>query len=105
MSFPDVIRFGAAYLVSPKLDLRLDFEWVRWSRLQRQCVVNVDASCNINADTGAEIVPPGGDAKVLLNLDRRWKDAFGSSSPSAGSSAPRSPRCTCSRSTTPPAPT
>ncbi|MBL8722027.1 MAG: outer membrane protein transport protein [Myxococcales bacterium] len=77
MSFPDVIRFGAAYLVSPKLDLRLDFEWVRWSRLQRQCVVNVDASCNINADTGAEIVPPGGDAKVLLNLDRRWKDAFG----------------------------
>lgn len=75
MSFPDVVRVGGALRVSPLLDLRLDLEWVRWSRLQRQCVVVAGAACNVDA-SGAEQVPAGADAKVLLNLDRQWKDAY-----------------------------
>lgn len=75
MSFPDVVRLGGAFRVSPLIDLRMDVEWVRWSRLQRQCVVVAGSACNVDA-TGAEQVPAGGDAKVLLNLDRQWKDAY-----------------------------
>lgn len=73
MTFPDIIRFGAAYRATPKLDLRLDFEWVRWSLLKRQCIVNSGKDCNVYNDGSV----PSGDNSVILNLDREWQDAFG----------------------------
>jgi long-chain fatty acid transport protein len=76
MSFPDIIRFGAAFRATKQLDLRLDGEWVRWSLLKRQCVVVSGANCNIRAD-GGENVPAGSGSQILLNLDRQWRDAFG----------------------------
>jgi long-chain fatty acid transport protein len=76
MSFPDVIRFGAAYMASPKLDLRIDFEWVRWSNLKRQCIVVSGSECNLNPD-GSENKPVGSGSQILLNLDRQYQDAFG----------------------------
>jgi long-chain fatty acid transport protein len=76
MTFPDIIRFGAAYRVSPKVDLRFDLEYVTWSNLKKQCVVVSGAPCNVAAD-GSEIIDKAKGSQVLLNLDREWKDAFG----------------------------
>jgi long-chain fatty acid transport protein len=73
---PDVFRFGLAFRALPKLDLRADAEWVRWSAFERQCIVQKGSPCNIAAD-GSEIVPKGGSTQVLLNLDRKWQDAVG----------------------------
>jgi long-chain fatty acid transport protein len=76
MTFPDIIRFGAAYRVAPKVDLRFDFEWVTWSNLKKQCIVVSGAPCSIATD-GSENIDKSKGSQVLLNLDREWKDAFG----------------------------
>jgi long-chain fatty acid transport protein len=76
MSFPDIIRFGAAFRATKQLDLRLDGEWVRWSLLKRQCVVVSGGSCNVRDDGGEDKLPTE-NSQILLNLDRQWRDAFG----------------------------
>ncbi len=74
--FPDVVRLGAAYRALPKLDLRVDGELVRWSNFEHQCIVLSGSACNLAPD-GAEIVPQGGSTQILLNLSRKWQDAYG----------------------------
>ncbi len=71
-TYPDVIRLGGAYRLSPKVELRLDGEYARWSVFDRQCVVAAGADCDVDAN-GAQ--PPGG--RVILNIPREWRDAFG----------------------------
>jgi len=75
MTFPDIFRLGVAYRATPKIDLRLDFEWVTWSNLKRQCIVVSGANCSVQT-TGAENIPPGSGSQILLNLDREWQDAY-----------------------------
>jgi long-chain fatty acid transport protein len=72
--FPDVWRVGAAWRVNPRLELRLDGEYVTWSKFKNQCLVNAgqNASCELNAD-GSE---RAGRNVVIQNIDRNWKDAF-----------------------------
>ena len=71
-TWPDVIRFGADWRVDPKLVLRGDFEFVRWSVFERQCIVNPGDKCNVASD-GRDL--SGG--KVILNVPRNWNDAIG----------------------------
>lgn len=71
-TWPDVIRFGADWRVDPRLVLRGDFEFVRWSAFERQCVVNPGEKCNVASD-GRDL--SGG--RVILNVPRNWDDAFG----------------------------
>lgn len=72
--YPDVWRLGAAWRVNERLELRLDGEYVTWSKFKNQCLVNAgqNASCDLRSN-GAEV--PGKDV-VIQNIDRNWKDAF-----------------------------
>lgn len=71
-TYPDVIRFGAAGKIGEKWELRGDFEFVRWSVFDRQCVTEKGIACNVAAD-GRDL--SGG--KVILNIPRNWNDAIG----------------------------
>ncbi len=82
-TYPDIIRVGGAYkLPGDKWELKADFDFVRWSVFDRQCVVLEGKQCNIDAATGG----PAGttDAEkaenrrnIVLNLKRDWKNAIG----------------------------
>lgn len=86
-SYPDVIRFGAAVRTSQKLELKGDFEFVRWSVLDRQCVVKAGGKCGVADDggpmrdaSGAAIRDAGGNLSnkdVVLNVPRKWNNAIG----------------------------
>lgn len=71
-AFPDIVRLGAAWRVSPKWEVRADGEFVRWNTFKRQCVVARGADCNV-ADDGRDL--SGG--AVILNVPRNWDNAFG----------------------------
>lgn len=71
-TYPDVVRLGMAYKLTPTVEARLDGEYVRWSVFERQCVVNEGAECNVDA---AGRQPPTG--RVILNIPRNWQDAIG----------------------------
>ncbi len=71
-TYPDIVRFGSVVSVSPRLDLRADFEFVRWSVLERQCIVNPDEDCKVAGDGRDE---SGG--RVILNVPRHWNNAIG----------------------------
>ena len=74
-TYPDIIRLGAAWrLPGDKVELRTDGEFVRWSTFEKQCVVQKDADCNVDAVTGAET---GGTNNVILNIPRNWRNAIG----------------------------
>lgn len=73
-TYPDVIRFGGAWRTNERLELRGDFEFVRWSVFERQCVVEKGAKCAVSSD-GATSGPDG--ARVQLNVPRKWNDAIG----------------------------
>jgi long-chain fatty acid transport protein len=73
-TYPDVVRLGFAYKLDPKLELRVDAEYVRWSLFKRQCVTNEGFKCEVTDDTGAQT---SADARVILNIPRKWKDAIG----------------------------
>ena len=84
--YPDVIRFGTSWRASKRLELRGDFEFVRWSVFKRQCVVEKGARCAVNADGGKELAPnpttgalePTAESnRVQLNIPRNWNDAIG----------------------------
>lgn len=71
-SYPDVIRFGTQVQVTKDLDIKSDFEFVRWNVFKRQCVVKEGQDCNV-ADDGRDM--SGGS--VILNIPRNWNNAVG----------------------------
>lgn len=71
-TYPDVIRFGATGRVTNRLDVRGDFEFVRWSVFNRQCVVNKGDNCDV-ADDARDL----SDGRVKLNVPRNWNNAIG----------------------------
>ncbi|MEO7092669.1 MAG: outer membrane protein transport protein, partial [Polyangiales bacterium] len=71
-TFPDLFRLGAAWRVSPKVELRADGYMIRWSKFKRQCIVNSGADCNVDP-TGKDLT--GG--QVIGNIPREWSDSFG----------------------------
>ncbi|MBN9162007.1 MAG: hypothetical protein BGO98_20725 [Myxococcales bacterium 68-20] len=73
--YPDIIRFGASWRASQRLELKGDFEFVRWSVFKRQCVVERGAKCAV-ADDGRRDPGPEG-SRVQLNIPRNWNDAIG----------------------------
>lgn len=72
-TYPDLWRFGAAGRIGEKWELRGDFEFVRWSVFDRQCVTKKDAPCDVNAQGAA----PTGSTNVVLNVPRNWMNAIG----------------------------
>ncbi len=74
-ALPDVIRAGARWKVTPKLEARLFGEYARWSTYERQCLRNPDGKCAFNAD--GSIDTAAGGANVIANFPRDWQDAFG----------------------------
>lgn len=74
--FPDIIRFGAGWRATDRLDIRGDFEYVRWSVFERQCVVNPGTKCAVEADGRRKPADQGGN-NVQLNIPRNWNDAVG----------------------------
>jgi long-chain fatty acid transport protein len=69
-AYPDIVRAGAAWRVSPAAELRLDGSLQRWSQFKNQCVVVPGAACDVDAN-GASA-----SGNVLLNLPRSWRDAW-----------------------------
>jgi len=68
-AYPDIVRAGAAWRVSPAAELRLDGSLQRWSRFKNQCVVVPGAMCDVDA-SGASA-----SGNVFLNIPRDWRDA------------------------------
>jgi long-chain fatty acid transport protein len=75
-TYPDVIRFGVGVRATRRLDLRADFEFVRWSVFKRQCVVTKGATCAVDSDGRRQVESPDGQ-KVQLNVPRNWNNAIG----------------------------
>jgi long-chain fatty acid transport protein len=80
-TYPDVIRLGFSYNVTRELELRADLEYVRWSSLKRQCVLNRDrsttgdgseAKCRLY-DNGASTYD--NDIAIIQVIPRNWHDA------------------------------
>ncbi len=70
-AYPDIVRLGGAVRIHPRVEIRSDFEYVRWSTFKNQCVVERGADCNLDANGG----DPSG--KTILNIPRNWKDSVG----------------------------
>lgn len=71
---PDVWRLGGRWRPDDQWELRLFGEYARWSRFERQCIVNAsNPTCDLR-DDGSEITA---DGSVIQNLQRNWEDAFG----------------------------
>jgi long-chain fatty acid transport protein len=68
---PDVFRLGVHWQVSAAWSAYLAGEFVRWSALERQCVVRAGADCDLAAD-GAD---HSGAGDVIQNVPRSWSDA------------------------------
>ena len=68
---PDVVRLGAAYRVTPKVELRADAQYERWSLFNRNCVVKPGQPCVLGSNGQADA------AQVVLGVPRSWRDAFG----------------------------
>jgi long-chain fatty acid transport protein len=68
-SYPDLMRFGVAWRVTPDTELRADAVWQRWSQFKYQCVVVQGASCGADGQ-GASTLP-----STKLNLPRAWNDS------------------------------
>lgn len=74
-TYPDVFRFGAAYRVNKKLELRLDGDFVTWSAFKNQCIVAKGTNCEVTA-TGAPKEGTGSNG-IIVNIRREWHNAFG----------------------------
>jgi long-chain fatty acid transport protein len=75
-TYPDVIRLGGGYrLPGDQIELRSDFEFVRWSVFDKQCVVLEGKNCDI-ADNGAA-APGTNAADIVINIPRKWQNAVG----------------------------
>lgn len=74
-ALPDVTRLGAKLRAAPNLELRLSFDFQRWSTFDNQCLVqaNGDSNCDLNEDGSL-----GPDAAgVVVNIPRQWKNVYG----------------------------
>jgi long-chain fatty acid transport protein len=75
-TYPDVIRFGVGYDVTPDLELRADLEYVRWSAFKRQCILNrgegYDARCKLYDDGSSTYAD---QLAVIQVIPRNWHDA------------------------------
>lgn len=67
--YPDLVRFGGAWRLSPEAELRFDGTWQRWSQFKYQCVVSPGASCDANAQGVSNNV-----AALKVDLPRNWND-------------------------------
>jgi long-chain fatty acid transport protein len=74
-NYPDVIRFAGAWRVSDKLELRGNFEYMRWSVFKNQCIVDKGFKCDVNSDGGRPNTTDG--QHVELNIPRNWHDSIG----------------------------
>ncbi len=74
-SLPDIIRFGGVYKATNRLEVKADFEFVRWSVFDRQCVVEKGAECAVASDGRRDSTPEG--QRVQLNVPRNWNNAIG----------------------------
>lgn len=74
-TLPDLVRFGATYRATRRLELRGDLEYTRWSVFDRQCVVNPGADCNVESDGRRK--PGDAGQQVQLNVPRNWHDTIG----------------------------
>ncbi len=72
-SLPDIIRAGIAVRPTPKLELRADAEYVRWSVFNKQCVAAAGSSCNVDGNGNVT----AGQGGVKVSIPRLWKDVFG----------------------------
>lgn len=70
-AYPDIIRLGGAIRVHPKVEVRSDIEYARWSTFDKQCVVKRGTDCNLD-QYGAD--KSGAAANVILNIPREFKD-------------------------------
>jgi long-chain fatty acid transport protein len=73
-TYPDIIRFGVAFDATPRLTLRGDFDFERWSVLKSQCIVEKGANCDVGP--GGQHLSTGDGNKVQLNIPRNWNNAF-----------------------------
>ena len=71
-AYPDIVRLGAAWRVSPETEVRLDGNWQRWSAFKDQCIVDAGTQCDVNAGG----VASGPSSNVKLDLPRDFKDSF-----------------------------
>ena len=76
-AYPDVIRAAGSFRVDKHWDLRLAFDYVRWSVLTGQCILNADVSqgkadCELD---GKYAAPPS--SAVVQNVVRNWRDSVG----------------------------
>lgn len=71
---PDVVRVGASYRPTDKIELRLFGDYQRWSVLEHQCVMAEASMCDLNPDGS---VRAGTSNDVILNFARNWQDTFG----------------------------
>jgi long-chain fatty acid transport protein len=72
---PDVIRFGASYQLNPKVELRAELDYQRWSAFDKQCVLDrsvENRNCTVDA-TGKGTADAAG---IVANLDRQWSDSM-----------------------------
>lgn len=70
-TYPDIVRFGGAYRVGKRAEIRFDADFVRWSVFDKQCLVQTGAECELDANGNQT------NGKVVLNVPREWKNAFG----------------------------
>jgi long-chain fatty acid transport protein len=75
-TLPDVVRVGGTWNAFWRASLHAVVEWQRWSKFERQCLVDrnfAGARCDFNADGS---LAAGADG-VLVNIPRDWQDTFG----------------------------
>jgi long-chain fatty acid transport protein len=70
-AYPDIVRLGMAWRITPETEIRLDGDWERWSQFKSQCVVSSGGSCPTDS-TGA--VNAANAPNVKLDLPRNWQD-------------------------------
>jgi long-chain fatty acid transport protein len=71
-AYPDMVRVGAAWSATPKLDVRLDGTMELWSRFKNQCVVEAGGACDV--DGQGKDLSKNGD--ILANIPRQGQDSF-----------------------------
>ena len=71
-ALPDILRLGARFKPSEKVELRLVGDITRWGVMQTQCLSVRDKPCTVQADGG-----PAPGSGVIVNFRRYWRDTFG----------------------------
>ena len=75
-TYPDIVRFGAAWRPNGDVELRADVEYARWSAFERQCVVLRGKACNLAPD-GSVNYERSNPNDVIQSVPRNWHDAVG----------------------------